>query len=188
MPRPSTIDLLPEHLREQIKAWINDPGITQLSVVDRTNAIIDTINDARPDGEPLPHVSRSSVNRYAQRYARIGEKMRQSREVASHLMAGIEFDDSSQVDKLIQESVRTLIFDVSSQMAESDDPVSPKVITQLALATKRLQDAGIVREKRERAIRQDEREAAAEKVEALGKSNGLTADTVAAIKAEILGL
>lgn len=187
-PRPSTIDMLPQNVRDSVHAWLNDPSVSQLDTVDRTNQLIDAINAARPDEDALPHVSRSGVNRYAKRVQQIGEKMRQSREVAQQLMAGVQWDDSSKVDRFIQEAVRTLVFDVSSTMAEGDDPVSPKLLAQLALTVKRLQEAGVISDKREREIREDERQAAADAVETEAKAQGLSDSTIAAIKQKLLGV
>lgn len=188
MPRPNTIDLLPSEIRDRIHAWLNDPSVTQLSAVDRTNALVDAINASRPEDEALPHVSKSGLNRYAQRVQQIGEKMRQSRQVAEMLIGQLGNAPAGEVGKLINESIRTIVFDAVTGLAESDEPVSPGVINKLALAAKRLEEATSINDKRERAIRDEERAAAAAAVETVGRGQGLTADTVSAIKAEILGI
>lgn len=188
MPKPSHIDMLPPDIRERINSWINDPGVTQLSVVERTNALIDAINAARPEGEELPSVSKSSVNRYAQRMGRIGEKLRQSRQIAEQLIGQLGNAPAGEVGKLINESIRTIVFDAVTGLADSDEPVSPGVINKLALAAKRLEEATSINERREREIRDEEREAAAEKIEAVGKGQGLSDATVDAIKAKILNI
>lgn len=188
MPRPNTIDLLPAEIRDRIHSWLNDQSVTQLAAVDRANALIDAINEARLNEEPLPRISRSGLNRYAQRVQQIGEKMRQSRQVAEMLIGQLGNQPAGEVGKLINESIRTIVFDAVTGLAESDEPVSPGVINKLALAAKRLEEATSINDKRERAIRDEERNAAAAAVESVGRGQGLTADTVAAIKAEILGL
>lgn len=188
MARPNTIDLLPPDIRERVNAWLNDPAVTQLAAVERTNALVEAINAARPEGEQLPTISKSGLNRYAQRVQQIGEKMRQSRQVAEMLIGQLGNQPGGEVGKLINESIRTIVFDAVTGLADSEEPVSPGVINKLALAAKRLEEATSINEKRERAIRDEERSAAAEAAESAAKGRGLTADTVAAIKAEILGL
>lgn len=176
MPRPNTIDLLPADIRERVNAWLNDISVTQFEAVERTNALVDAINEARPDGEQLPNISKSGLNRYAQRYAKVGERMRQSREAAQVLMAGVQWDDSSEVDRYMQEMVRSLAFDITGQLIDDSEPVSPKMLSQLALTIKRLQEAAAITDKRERAIRDQEREAAAERVEQAARERGLSAE------------
>lgn len=188
MPRPSTIDQLPAEIRAQIHAWLNDPAITQLDATERANALIDAINSERPDEPPVPRISKSAMNRYAQRVAAIGEKMRQSRQISEMLIGQLGNQPAGEVGKLINESIRTIVFDAVTQMAESEEPVSPAVINKLALAAKRLEEATTLNEKRERQIRDEERANAAAAVEKKAADAGLSADAVLAIKAEILGL
>jgi len=188
MARPSNIDLLPPEIRAQVNAWLNDPAVTQLEAVERVNALIGAINEARPDDKPVPLVSRSSLNRYAQRVANIGEKMRQSRQVSEMLIGQLGNQPAGEVGKLINESIRTIVFDAVTGLADSEEPVSPGVINKLALAAKRLEEATSINEKREKQIREDERTQAAEAAESSLREQGLTDTTIDAIKARILGL
>ena len=108
------------------------------------------------------------MNRYAQRVSDVGEKMRASREIASMLMAGVDFDQTSEVDKLINESIRTIVFDVVTDVAAGDEPVSGKLLKDLALTSKRLQEAAAVGEKREREIKRKAAEDLVDKAAAGG--------------------
>lgn len=188
MARASTIDLLPDEIRQHINAWLNDPSVSQLDATTRANALIDAINDARPDEDPIGHVSKSAVNRYAQRVSAIGEKMRQSRQVSEMLIGQLGNQPAGEVGKLINESIRTIVFDAVTGLAESDEPVSPGVVNKLALAAKRLEEATTINEKREKQIRDEERAQVAEAAEQSLRGQGLTSEAIATIKAEILGL
>ena len=71
MGQKSAVDKLPEPLRKRLIELLNRPDVTQLEIVDAINA---------EAGEPL--ISKSSLNRYAQRMKKFAEKNRQAREVA----------------------------------------------------------------------------------------------------------
>jgi hypothetical protein len=66
MGQKSAVDRLPEVLRKKLLEMLQDPAVTQAEIVDAINA---------EAGETL--LSRSSMNRYAQRMKRFAEKNRQ---------------------------------------------------------------------------------------------------------------
>ena len=71
MGQKSAVDRLPEALRNKLIDMLHNPAVTQKEIVDAIN---------EEAGEPL--LSRSSINRYAQRMKKFAEKNRQAREVA----------------------------------------------------------------------------------------------------------
>jgi hypothetical protein len=71
MGQKSAVDRLPENLRTRLREMLQDPAVTQAEIVDAINA---------ESGESL--LSRSSMNRYAQRMKRFAEKNRQAKEIA----------------------------------------------------------------------------------------------------------
>jgi hypothetical protein len=183
--RPSSIDRLPPAAREALNAWLRDPGITQEETTDRTNELLAEIGvDYR--------ISKSAVNRYAMRMEQIGAKLRQSREVSEMWIANLGSQPQGQLGKLINEMIRTMAFETAGALAESGDPVPPKVLKELALAVQRLESAANMNEERERKIRVEERQRviseAASKVEDVGKSGGMTRESIDTIKREILGI
>lgn len=188
MPRPSNIDLLPEEIRQRVNTWLNDPAVTQLDTVDRANALIDAINSARPGEKPVAQISKSALNRYAQRVASIGEKMRQSRQVSEMLIGQLGSQPAGEVGKLINEAIRTIVFDAVTGLADSDEPVSPGVINKLALAAKRLEEATSINEKREQQIREQERRQVAETMATAAKQAGVSEETIAIIRRDVLQL
>lgn len=184
--RPSSIDRLPPEAREALNTWLRDPGLTKEESTDRTNALLAEIGvDHR--------ISHSAVNRYSQRMEKIGAKLRQSREVSEMWIANLGSQPQGQLGKLINEMIRTMAFETGAALAESGDPVPPKVLKDLALAVQRLESAANMNEERERKIRDEERARvlaeAAEKVEAVSHSGGgMSRESVDTIKREILGI
>jgi hypothetical protein len=73
-------------------------------------------------------------------------------------------------------------------MSESEEPVPPKALSQLALAIQRVEQAAMVSHKREKELFKEFAAKAAEAAETVARSQGLTKDVVAAIKTEILGI
>ena len=173
MGRKSSIDKLPKQIRDQLNDYLRDNRLTQQDVADRTNALLEAMNvDHR--------VSRSAVNRYSMKMEQIGAKIRQSRQMAEHWIGSVGSVPQGEVGKLINEIIRTMAFETSVAMADSEDPVSPKMLKDLALAVQRLESAANMNEERERKIRALAREEAlaeaAESIEAAQVSSGLTAE------------
>ena len=67
----SSIDRLPDDIRDQLQELLRDPRVTQLDATAQINAILEA------DGHP--RLSKSAVNRYAVRMEEVGTRLRQSR-------------------------------------------------------------------------------------------------------------
>lgn len=190
MPRPSTIDRLPPDILEQLQALLRDPRVTQLEATAKINAILEA------DGHP-ERVSKSAVNRYAMRMAEVGAKLRQSREVAEMWIGKLGAAPQGQIGHLINEILRTLAFDLTLKLQEGDlTPESmPEVIEMLkslSLSVVRLEQAATANVKREEEIRKQARARAAEEAAAVAEKSlatqGMSRESIAAIKREILGI
>lgn len=181
MARASSIDKLPADIRDALHELLRDPAINQLEATQRVNRLLDKEKlDVR--------VSKSAVNRYSQRMDKVGEKMRQSRQVAEMWIGKLGNQPQGQVGKLLNEFTRTMAFETALDLSEGDEPVPPKLLKELSLAIKHLEQAASVNEKREREIRTQMAEEAAHAAETIGKAQGLTADSVNMLKQEILGI
>jgi len=184
MGRASTIEQLPPEVLEQLQGWLRDPRVTQLDAVDLVNALIDQVNAERGDDERVDHVSKSALNRYAQRMDRYGEKLRQSREVAEMWIAKLGAQPQGQVGNLTNELIRTLVFEVSMKLQESDlDAESLPGVTEqlkdLALTAQRLEKASSENVKREEEIRKQERERLAQEAGAMAEAAGMDEEQAA---------
>lgn len=181
--RPSKVDLLPNAIRDALHQMLRDKRHTQEEIREAINALIDQHD--LPDDMQL---SRTGLNRYASRMEAIGSKIRASREMAEIWADKLGSKPTSDVGKLLMEFVKTLAFETTMSLSEGDDPVAPKALGQLALVAQRIEAAQMVSHKREKEIRQAFAEEAAEAAEKITKQAGLTAETAADIRREILGI
>ena len=189
MGRPSSIRRLPTDLREALEAWLRDKRLTQVEAAERLNAFL---------GErELPQVSRRAVNRYARSMDKVGERMRQSREMADAWIAKLGAQPSGRVGDLVISMMTTLVYEINLKLqdAEIDADSLPglsRQLRELSLTTQRLQRASKVSAERELQIREAERKKAAEEAaEEAGKAaaeHGLSSETADAIRRQVLGI
>ncbi|MGQ5745855.1 hypothetical protein HMPREF3138_21040 [Serratia sp. HMSC15F11] len=181
--RPSKVDLLPEAIRDALHQMLRDKRHTQEEIREAINSLID--QHELPDDMQL---SRTGLNRYASRMEAVGSKIRASREMAEIWAAKLGSAPTSDVGKLLMEFVKTLAFETSMALAETEKTVEPKALGQLALVAQRIEAAQMVSHKREKEIRQAFAEEAAATAEKIVSQAGLSADKAADIKRQILGI
>jgi len=184
MPRTSTINQLPSDVLEALQSLLRDPRVSQLEATLKINDILEQQgHDA---------VSKSAVNRYSMRMQKVGERLTQSREMAKMWIGKLGAEPQGETGKLLNEIIRTLAFETTMAIAEGDEPASPKLLSQLALAVQRLEASATDNLKRDEEIRRQERakalEQAAETAAEVSKTNGLSKQAVADIKNQILGI
>ncbi len=194
--QPSTVDLLPHGVRKQLQAMLDDPRVTQLQAVERVN---DVLEQLRAAGDPdvldpaCPvKVSKSAVNRYDLQMRDVGERLRQSREVADRWINKLGAAPQGQVGNLINEILRTLSFDVTlfmqgSSLDEESAPAVVGMLKDLALTTMRLEKAANLNVEREKEIRKQTLDEAAKTVDKTARKAGVTPETIALIH-EALGI
>lgn len=174
MARPSSIDRLPEELRETIG---------------RLRASGRTIDEIRHHLETLgADVSRSALGRHTQWLDRLSERMLQSRQVTEALIERLGSAGESRQVRLIAELVGTGMFEALSDASD----LTPTEHAHMARAVKDLAqtlrtDAAYT--ERVRALAAAEA-VAAERVRTEGalKKANLTPDTLSMIRSEIYGL
>ncbi len=181
----SSIDRLPAAVREELNELLRDPAVTQKEAVERINAILAEL-------EHPATLSRSAVNRYAQRMEAVGRRMRESREVAEALIGRLGPQPQGQIGNLVNEILRSISFELSLKMTdgeldEENAPAVARMLKDLALTTMRLEKAANLNVEREREIRRQALEEAAEKIDETAKAAGISPETVARIH-EALGI
>lgn len=181
--RPSKIDLLPDSIRDELHKLLRNKSCTQEDIRDAVNELI-----AEHGLSDEMKLSRTGLNRYASRLEEVGARIRQAREVSEVWVAKLGDAPTSDVGKLVQELVRTLAFDTTMEMTESGKTVSPKDLNQLALFSQRIEQAAFVSHKREKEIRAAFAAEVAEVADKAVKSAGLSKETAAEIKRQILGI
>jgi len=180
MARTSTIKRLPADILEQLQALLRDPRVTQMDATAEINKILDEQGHDK--------VSKSAVNRYSMKMEEVGARLKQSREVAAMWIGKLGNAPQGQVGKLLNEIIRTLAFDTAMHMSEGDEPVAPKLLSQLALAVQRLESAANMNEEREKQIRQQAAIEAADVAEKSLASQGMSKQAIDTIKQDILGI
>lgn len=185
--RKSKIQLLPEEIRSSLNVLIRSGDMTQEDIREAVNQMI--VEAGLPDNAKI---SRSSFNRYAKRMEDMGQRLRQSREVAEVWIGKLGQAPTSDVGKLLQEFVRTMAFETSMKMMEAAEEdgevIPPKALNQLALVVQRIEAAAMSSIKVEKEIRSAFAAEAAETAEKVAKTAGLTKDAVELLKREILGI
>jgi len=166
MPLPSTIDRLPADIKSTLQQLLQDPRVSQLEVTAQINMLLEAEGHEE-------RVSKSAVNRYAVKMADVGEKLRQSRDVADMYISKVGAAPQGQMGLLINEILRTLAFDLSLKIQDADlsDPETlASTIDQvkaLALATQRLEQSAMINIKRASEIRKQALDDVAKKVDAV---------------------
>ena len=180
---PSTIKTLPADILEQLHELLRDPRCTQLEATAKINEIL--------AAEGLDPVSKSAVNRYDLEMRQVGERLQQSREIAKVWIGKLGAAPQGQTGLLVNEILRTLAFDLSLKLqdAELSEESIPGVISQLkslSLAVQRLEASSTINVKRESEIKRQALEAAAEAVGETAKEAGVSSETIARIRRDVL--
>ncbi|MDG4811671.1 DUF3486 family protein [Hydrogenovibrio sp. 3SP14C1] len=181
MARPSSVEQMPPEILEKLQTLLRDPRVNQLEATAKINDVLASLGHET--------VSKSAVNRYAQKMAQVGKRLQESRDMAQMWIGKLGSAPQGEVGKLLNETIRTLAFETTMKMAEDEEePVSPKVLAQLSLAVQRLEASATVNLKRDEEIRKQANEEAAEQVGQAAKELGLTEEGAKAIKNRILGI
>lgn len=149
---PSSINLLPANVRKALHGWLNDPGITQAEAAGRVNAMLAEFAPEHPG------VSRHAVNRYDQKFRESTRQIRESREVASRMIADLGSKPGGELGNLLTEMIRVISFRVTAAiqgaaLAEDAIPDILKQLKDLSLISRRVEAAAKISEEREREIR-----------------------------------
>jgi hypothetical protein len=177
----SSIDRLPDDIRKKLNALLRDPRVTQLDATRRINAILEEIDHPET-------LSKSAVNRYKVRMDKVGEKIRQSREMASMWIGRLGAEPAGEVGKLLNEMVRYMAFEKVSEMAEDATSVEPKMIKELAIAIHRLEQAAEKNAKVEEDIRKRTLEEAADRAGDAARAQGLGEEQARFWREKVLGM
>jgi predicted ATPase len=185
VPVASTIDTLPPEIRSEI-----DRLLIQRVPLDRIVAHLRELYGAAPEAEDLP--SRSALGRYAARTKRLRDRLGRSREMAVAVAKELGEAPGSQQMTVLTELVQTHMFDL---LMPEDDALPSLDSEQIGHVAKGLKDIttalrgnlAFVTAAEERAA-EKAKKAAAKVVDTVGKEHGISAKTLAAIKAGIFGV
>ena len=137
--------------------------------------------------------SRSSVGRYAKKARATMERVREAQAVATVWVDEFGKDPEGDIGQLLPQMLHPVAFAQVNSMAEQspdltgEDGVSPKHVSLLASAIKDLASAQKINADRILKIRKEMAEKAAAAVEKVAKQGGMNADTVAMLRAAVIG-
>ncbi len=176
----SSIKLLGKELRELI-ADLHEQGVTLDQILGKLREL------------GIGHVSRSALGRYTVDLDKVGDRLRRSRDVADALVKRLGDGPESRTAQLNLELMHSVIFDLTAG-GESGEGVEfdPEQAMFLARALKDLSAAQKTQAefvlKIRREVASQVKTEAASAVDSAVKGQGLSAETVAAIKSKILGV
>jgi hypothetical protein len=189
MARLSTIDRLPAEVREKI------------GELRRAGHTLDEILAKLAELAVSADVSRSALGRHVQTLDKLGEKLRRSRAMAEGLARGLGDKPADEVTRASIELLHNAVFELlqDAGMAEGEEGEAAKALVRNPQAAKFLAETieKLVKasrhnvefvEKVETRAANKAKADAAIAVDQVGKARGLTADTLAAIKASIFGV
>jgi hypothetical protein len=183
MGQKSAVDKLPKKLRNKLIEMLNDPAVTQAQIVDAINA---------EAGEPL--ISKSSMNRYAQKMKHFADKNRQAKEIADAYIDKYGNENRQTLGKVINEQMRVAIFDLMGDFddirtdSETKATEAADMLYKISRGLKELEQAEKLNAERTDSIRKAALAEAADVVEKEAKSAGLDETAVGIIKRKILGI
>ncbi len=182
--QPSSIDKLPPEIRDLIARLRQDQGRSIDEILDHLRQL---------DVE----VSRSALGRHVKSMAEIGDSLRRAETMARFVVDKFGEDSDERVGRANMRILQGALLELLTEDRVDDEgaPVtlSAKEATQLSLSLQRLVSAQRMDAERQLRLRREAREEmareAASVIDTVAKrEGGLSADTVQAIKAEILGI
>lgn len=136
-------------------------------------------------------VSRSAVGRYTFKVRSTMAKLREAREVAKVWADKFGDEPDGDVGQLVGQVLHALAFQQASSMADADpnqeNAPGPREVMFLAGALKDIASASKINADRILKIRKETATKAADEAVKVAKASGMTADTVAKLRAAVLG-
>jgi hypothetical protein len=175
MPKKTKIDKLPQATRDLI-ATLRGQGAT----IDEIHAHLMKMD---------VKIARSTTAKHLAKIDKMGEQIRETRVIADALVASFGEDIDDKTLRLNIEMLKGVIMQIQAAAAGEDgEALDPQGAYFLATALQRLAKAKADDTARQLKERTEFAKAAAKQVEAVAKAQGLTGETVTAIKAAILGV
>ncbi|MFB2709789.1 DUF3486 family protein [Aeromonas veronii] len=182
----SKIQQLPDDIRSQLAAMLRSGSMSQKDILAEVNKLI--VESGLP---PEEQISRTGLNRFSKRINESGSRIARAREMAEVLTSKLGDAPTSQIGNLMAENMKTMAFETSMALMEASEDgemIDIKQFNQLALAMQRISQSSILNQKIEKEIRAAFAAEAANAAEKIVKQAGLTAETAAQIKQQILGI
>ena len=186
--RLSKIDLMPEEC-DEIIAWaareLADRSRTQVDIYQEFVSKLEAL-DAEHHGELQIEIpSYKGFNRYSTDLAQRIRRQERTREIVSALADRYNAKDADNLTIMAGEAIKTLVFEL---MGDADGRMAPKDAMMLAAALKSAVQAQGVSSQRRAKLEKEFAGKVDGALEAVAKQKGLTSETVADIRARVLGV
>ncbi len=186
MPPPKKVDRLPAEIRDWLRQALKDAGFSGYErIADELNARLEA------EGHEL-RLARASVQRFGQEYREFVRYQEEAGAWAAEWITEAGLADEANRHGVLFQMLTTLAFKYMKDQIDEGNEIDPKDLHLLGRMMKDIMASSGIREQiaeKERArIQAAERNRAAEAIESVGASQGMSAATVEAIKAEILGV
>lgn len=175
--RPSRIQQLPPDIKARLDELLRG-GVTQKEILTHLAPLLESVGE-----KPL---SAAGLNRYATRMEAVGRRIREAREVAAVWTAKLGETPTSNVGAYTLEMLRTLVYDLTLRAHEGED-LDVEQLQDIALTLQRIERASKLNTDRERALRRELAEIAADAATGAARSKGVSAETAAEIRSAIEG-
>ena len=180
--RPSRVQQLPPKIKAKLDELLR-AGVTQTKILDQLAPLLEAIGE-RP-------LSYSSLNRYTTRMEAVGRRLREVREVTEAWTARVG-EKASNIGAYTIEMLGALIYDLTLDAHEG--AVDVEKVQELALAVQRIERASHLNASRERALRKEIADLAADEAkkaaaaEAEKSGHVLPPQALRAIREQVYGI
>jgi hypothetical protein len=185
--RLSAIDLLPEECSDII-AWADQQlanrDRTQLDIYAEWKEKLIALQGETGIGFDIP--SFAAFNRYSIRLSQMTRRLEQTREIAATISKRMDASVSDDLTLIAAEAIKTLIFELLQQ--GGDAGLSPKGAMELANALRAATAAQASSTSRRQKIEKEFKSKVEAVTDAMVKQVGLSADQVAQIRRDVLGV
>lgn len=182
MPSPRKVDLLPEPLRDWLREELTKRGFAE--IVEVTEAL----NFRLEETDQELRIGKTAVGEYS----KLLKDQREAFGMAETLLADMDLEAEGDLHRTLMQMIATSAMHMMQSVRQEDGHLEPKDLHFLGKMLKDLMGSAGIREKlladeRARVARKAKEEAAAD-IEASSAELGMSAATVEAIKAKILGV
>ncbi|MBI1201478.1 MAG: DUF3486 family protein [Rhodopseudomonas sp.] len=189
--RLSAIDTLPEWADEaKFNAFtaLKERKLAQLEILDTFNAELRVAALANGVTD-CPQISRSAFNRTSLRLALLGRRLEETREIAAVLAPKLDQAGDNSITLMVAETIKSLVAEMLSnadEMKADGDTAEMLLFTARTLAA--AEQAKRISSDTRKKIETELNDKASKAVDLVAKAKGLSKETVADIKAQILGI
>jgi hypothetical protein len=182
----SKVEKLPEGARKSLEEWLREFLAGRLSldqVMERAEALF-AFNGLSADAAP----SRSAVHRYSHKFAAVAERVKRAQAFREMLVAeaGPQIADGKGLQVMAQ-AFESLVYDMLGNM-EDGKSLDPEQLMFFAKSIQAVSSALKTDADRALQIEKATLKKVAERVDAVAKREGWSADTARKARAEILGV